>query len=230
MQAKGQWEDFTPEQVEHFLRVGPEGKDHPSRGQVVGLLKGLGSLLDVGCGTGVMFEVIRERRPDLDYVGVDITEKFIGAARARFPSEARRFRHCSISELASLERSFEAVLARHVLEHLPDYTPAVQQMYARATRKLILVFYLPPRPLENGQGKLDERFQPGFYTHTYDLGRFVDHLLNELSPPPTALRIYPRQGYSDPSTAWHDRENVIYEIIRANGDQHQLSSASAPSG
>ncbi len=211
------WDDFTPGQVEHFLRLGPEGKDHPSRRRAVGLLEGLGSLLDVGCGTGVMFEMIRDHRPDLDYLGVDMTEKFIAAAQARFPSEARRFRHCSISELSSLERTFDAVLARHVLEHLPDYVPAVQQMYARATRKLILVFYLPPRPLEGGRPKLDEGFQPGFYTHTYDLGRFIDHLVNQLSPQPTAVHIHPRQGFSDPDSAWHDRENVIYEIIRADG-------------
>jgi SAM-dependent methyltransferase len=225
MATEGRWDDFTPEQVDSFLRGRSEGRDHPSRVKVVDLLDGLGSLLDVGCGTGVMFEVMRDCRPDVDYMGVDVTEKFIAAARARFPSDATRFLRCSIDDLPSLARSFDAVLGRHVLEHLSDYVPAIQQMYACARRKLILIFYLPPRPL--GGRKHDERLQPGFYTHTYDLGRLVDHLLNDLSPAPKQLRIHPRQGRSDPATTWADRENIIYELIRADDDQSQPNSSAA---
>jgi hypothetical protein len=86
-------------------------------------------------------------------------------------------------------------------------------MYERARRKLIIVFYLPPRPLRLRR-KRDERFERGFYTHTYDLGRFVDHLLNGLTPRPAEVRIYPRQGTSDPRFRWGNRENVIYEVVR----------------
>ena len=207
------WRGFTPAQVRDFLRVGHEGRDHPSRLKAVELLEGMNSVLDVGCGTGVMFELIRERRPDLDYLGIDVTAQFVAAARERFPADAARFREGSLYDLDRLPGEFDAVLCRHILEHLPDYAPAVQRMYARARRKLILVFYLPPRPLRLRR-KRDERFERGFYTHTYDLGRFVDHLLTGLVPPPAHIRIHPRQGTSDPNFAWGDRENVIYEVIR----------------
>ena len=43
---------------------------------------------------------------------------------------------------------------------------------------------------------------------------FLDHLLNGLTPPAAEVRVHPRQGTSDPSFRWGDRENVIYEIIR----------------
>ena len=156
------------------------------------------SVLDVGCGTGVMFELLRERRPDLDYLGIDVTAQFVAAARERFPADAARFREGSLYDLDRLPGEFDAVLCRHILEHLPDYTPAVQRMYARARRKLIVVFYLPPRPLRLRR-KRDERFERGFYTHTYDLGRFMDHLLTGLVPPAAQIRIHPRQGTSDPN-------------------------------
>jgi hypothetical protein len=104
-------------------------------------------------------------------------------------------------------------LAPVLREHLPDYEPAVQRMPARATRKLIIVFYPPPRRFRFRR-KRDERFERGFYTHTHDLGRFVDHLLNGLSPPATEVRIHPRQGTSDPRFRWGDRENIVYEILR----------------
>ena len=210
---KETWRRFTPAQVRDFLRVGHEGRGHPSRLKAVELLEGMSSVLDVGCGTGVMFELIREKRPDLDYLGIDVTAQFVAAARERFPAEAARFREGSLYDLDRLPGEFDAVLCRHILEHLPDYAPAVQRMYARARRKLILVFYLPPRPLRLRR-KRDERFERGFYTHTYDLGRFVDHLLTGLVPPPAQVRIHPRQGTSDPNFAWGDRENVIYEMIR----------------
>ena len=210
---KETWRRFTPAQVRDFLRVGHEGRDHPSRLKAVELLEGMSSVLDVGCGTGVMFELIREKRPDLDYLGIDVTAQFVAAARERFPAEAARFREGSLYDLDRLPGQFDAVLCRHILEHLPDYAPAVQRMHARARRKLILVFYLPPRPLRL-RHKRDERFERGFYTHTYDLGRFVDHLLTGLVPTPTQVRIYPRQGTSDPNFAWGDRENVIYEVVR----------------
>jgi SAM-dependent methyltransferase len=207
------WGRFTPAQVRDFLRVGHEGRAHPSRLKAVELLEGMTSVLDVGCGTGVMFELIRERRPDLDYLGIDVTAQFVAAARERFPADAARFQEGSLYALDRLPGVFDAVLCRHILEHLPDFVPAVERMYARARRKLIIVFYLPPRPLRFRR-KRDERFERGFYTHTYDLGRFVDHLLNGLAPLPAEVRIHPRQGTSDPSFPWGSLENIVYEIVR----------------
>jgi SAM-dependent methyltransferase len=213
MKVKETWRRFTPAQVQDFLRVGHEGRDHPSRLKTVELLEGMTSVLDVGCGTGVMFELLRERRPDIDYLGIDVTAQFVTAARERFPTDAARFREGSLYELDQLPGVYDAVLCRHILEHLPDWEPAVQRMYERAGKKLVIVFYLPPRRLA-WRRKRDERFEPGFYTHTYDLGGFVDHLLNGLSPAPAEVRIHPRQGTSDPRFRWGDRENIIYEVLR----------------
>lgn len=213
MRLREAWRHFAPDQVRDFLRRGHEGREHPSRLKTLDVLDGITSVLDVGCGTGVMFDLIRERRPDLDYRGIDVTPQFVAAARERFPADADRFREGSLYELDRVSGVFDAVLCRHLLEHLPDYAPAVQRMYARARRKLIIVFYLPPRPLTLWR-KRDERFERGFYTHTYDLGRFVDHLLNGLTPAPAEVRIHPRQGTSDPRFPWGDRENIIYEVIR----------------
>src|SRR5262245_13696533 len=60
MKVKETWRRFTPGQVKDFLRVGHEGRDHRSRLKTVELLEGMTSVLDVGCGTGVMFELLRE--------------------------------------------------------------------------------------------------------------------------------------------------------------------------
>ena len=221
MRLKENWQHWSLNDARNFLRVGPEGKAHPSRAKAIALLENMSSVLDVGCGTGVMFELIQKFRPDLDYFGVDTTEIFLNWAQRIFPNNAHRFRLMSLYELDKLRRKFDAVLCRHVLEHLPDYVPAVQSMYACAAKKLILIFYLPPAPLRSGR-KRDEGFERGFYTHTYDLGKFLHHLTSELSPPPTEIRIHPRQGRSDPKTRWGDRENIIYEVIRPTKKNSRL--------
>jgi SAM-dependent methyltransferase len=197
LKVKENWRNWTPELAKIFLRSGPEGKSHPSRVRVLSLLQGLSSILDVGCGNGVMFEMIRERRLDLDYLGIDVTERLLQVARQLFPADAHRFRQMSLYDLKKLRRKFDAVVCRHVLEHLPDYVPAVQHLYSCARKKLILVFFLPPQPLSSGR-KRDGRFERDFSTHTYDLGKFVNHLSSELSPPPSEIRIHLRQGRAIP--------------------------------
>jgi trans-aconitate methyltransferase len=164
MKLKEAWRRFSRAQVDTFLRSGHEGRDHPSRLTTLALLDGMASVLDVGCGTGVMYELVRERRPDLDYLGVDVTPQFVRAARERFPDAAQRFQEGS-------------------------------PLWLRRRR--------------------DEKLERGFYTHTYDLGRLVDHLLDGLEPRPVELRIHPRQGTSDPRFAWGGRPNVVYEVLRA---------------
>jgi len=128
MRVKETWRHYTPAQVKDFLRVGHEGREHPSRLRTIALLEGVRSVLDVGCGTGVMFELLRERRPDIDYLGIDVTAQFVAAAHERFPADAARFQEGSLYELAKLSGTWDAVLCRHILEHLPDFEPAVQRM------------------------------------------------------------------------------------------------------
>src|SRR5262245_15103306 len=89
---KENWRQWTPDLAKLFLRSGPEGKSHPSRVRVLGLLEGLSSVLDVGCGSGVMFEMIREKRLGLDYLGIDVSENLLQVARQLFPADAHRFR------------------------------------------------------------------------------------------------------------------------------------------
>ena len=83
----------------------------------------------------------------------------------------------------------------------------------------------PPRPLGRGR----KAVEPGVFTHAYDVGRLVDHLLNDLSPPPSGTRIHPRQDDSDVATARRDRKNVVYEIFGA-GDARGGHSGPASAG
>ncbi len=211
MKLKENWWRFNRGATLQFLREGHEGKQHPSRLKLISLLDGMTTVLDAGCGTGVMFEVLREARPDLDYTGVDVTEHFICTAQQMYPDDAARFRCHSVFE--PLDRNYDAVFCRHLLEHLPDFAPAVEKLYTAARKKLLVVFYLPPIPLRWGRRKHNEKYTRDFYYHTYDLGIFVKYL-HDLQPTPQEIRIHPHVGTSDPGQPWGHRPNSIYEVIR----------------
>lgn len=217
--VKENWNLFSDEKVGRFLLDDGEGENHPSRKKVIELLNGWKSVLDVGCGPGLTFEMIQRAYPSMKYTGVDVTEKFILHCQRRFPDHQECFRTLSVFELERLSRSFDVVMCRHLLEHLPDYKQALTQMYATADRRVIVAFYLPPRPLRWARHKVDMRYEsPLFYTHVYDLGGFVDFVLNGLAPPAEGVRVYPRQGSSGlRGEAWSHLENVVYEIVKAGG-------------
>ena len=52
----------------------------------------LGSVVDVGCGLGHLYEHLRAREPDLRYTGLDFVPEFIDAARATFHETTADFR------------------------------------------------------------------------------------------------------------------------------------------
>jgi SAM-dependent methyltransferase len=60
------------------------------------------SVNDLGCGWGACFEFLAARHPDFSYVGIDVAEAMVEAARRRFAGDARvRFEHGSAPAAAA---------------------------------------------------------------------------------------------------------------------------------
>ena len=71
-------------------------------------------VLDVGCGAGTN----AGRFPDVDYVGIDVNERYLQAARARFPGQFIQADLTS-ADLSSLG-TFDMILANSFLHHVND--------------------------------------------------------------------------------------------------------------
>jgi cyclopropane fatty-acyl-phospholipid synthase-like methyltransferase len=121
------------------------------------------AILDLGCGPGDVFELM----PQVRYVGIDMSENYVAAARRRFGSRAKFLS----GDLNSVEPeqlgNFDRVIAMGVMHHLSD--DEVLAMLRRIRE------FLKP-------GGRFVSYDPGFtepqhpfarWIHKHDRGRFV---------------------------------------------------------
>ena len=108
-----------------------------TRRLIFSLLRGLSfdSVLDVGCGTGVLLQQILEQYPHAQLTGSEYSPQGIEFARARLPSA----RFCSMDlGRENLGRQFDLVTCIDVLEHVNDDRAALSNLQAM-TRKYMLL-------------------------------------------------------------------------------------------
>lgn len=162
------WRQLPREYLATFMRGEGAGKEHPSRKFVASKLRAGERVLDVGCGAGVGFEALQEAGLASRYVGVDSSEPSIEVARELFPAGDFRIGNATSIVAQFGEASFDVVLVRHVLEHLPDFELAMGQAIAASRRLALFVFFLTPRALPFGVRKVNPGHNSvGLYTYIY---------------------------------------------------------------
>ncbi len=84
------------------------------------------TVLDAGCGTGALAEAIAARDATARITGLDISEAFLAAARARVPGAA--FRTGDITALPDPDATYDAALSLLVLQFVPDRARAAAEL------------------------------------------------------------------------------------------------------
>lgn len=103
-----------------------------------------GRTLDIGCGTGSAFPMLRARK--FEVVGIDYSPRMVAFAKQRYADD----RGIQVSRgdaefLPFATASFDAVTCLGVFESLPDYIPALREI-ARVLRPGgLLVLSIPNR-------------------------------------------------------------------------------------
>jgi SAM-dependent methyltransferase len=144
-------------------------------------------VLDVGCGAGTN----AEHFTGVDYVGIDVNEKYLQAARARFRGQFVQADLTS-ADLSSLG-TFDMILANSFLHHVSD--SGVERILAELSRLLspdgtvhILDLVLPPhaslarmmarldrgkyaRPIEEWRRLFSSAFEPILFQPYFFGGR-----------------------------------------------------------
>jgi 2-polyprenyl-3-methyl-5-hydroxy-6-metoxy-1,4-benzoquinol methylase len=96
------------------------------------------SVLDVGCGEGVLVERWARRLPSARVVGVDLEEPSIQQGWSEHTAPNLEYRVVEGPELPFADGEFELASAMEVLEHLPDPARMLSEM-ARCARRHLLV-------------------------------------------------------------------------------------------
>lgn len=93
------------------------------------MLKPGSTVLDVGCGGGIMAKYLSEK--GLTVTGIDFSENQIAIAKREVP--AAKFMVADLYDLDSIEGQFDAVFAQAVLLHIPkkDITGIMEKLVAK---------------------------------------------------------------------------------------------------
>jgi SAM-dependent methyltransferase len=107
------------------------------------------SLLDVGCGEGVLTHQWAERLGDeRRVVGIDLDDPALHAEWAKRTAPNLEYRVMKAENLPFADGEFDAATAIEVLEHVPDAEHTVAEM-ARVAKRWLLVS-VPREPLWRG--------------------------------------------------------------------------------
>lgn len=96
------------------------------------------TFLDVGCAEGYYISLVSRLRRDLYCVGADVSRSYLKKAKARNPNS--EFILCDAELLPFKKRAFDLSLCSEVLEHLPRYPRALEELLDVSKMFLTLSF------------------------------------------------------------------------------------------
>jgi 2-polyprenyl-3-methyl-5-hydroxy-6-metoxy-1,4-benzoquinol methylase len=106
------------------------------------------SLLDVGCGEGVLIHQWAQQIAPARVVGIDLEEPSIQAGWAERQAPNLEYRIMQAENLPFADSEFDMAAAIEVLEHVPDPVHTVAEMARCAERHLLVS--VPREPLWRG--------------------------------------------------------------------------------
>jgi ubiquinone/menaquinone biosynthesis C-methylase UbiE len=103
------------------------------------------SLLDVGCGEGVLVQRWAQSLPETRFVGIDLVEESIQGGWAEHEAPNLEYRTMPAENLPFADHEFGVATAIEVLEHVPDPEHTLAEMARCAERHLLVS--VPREPL-----------------------------------------------------------------------------------
>ena len=115
----------------------------------LGLSRGPARLLELGCGQGELSAELKQRQPNLELVGVDLSHTGVAIAQSRVPSGA--FFQQDLLQPMAIPAEYRAwashAVCSEVLEHLDDPVAALRNVRACLAPGARLVVTVPAGPV-----------------------------------------------------------------------------------
>jgi len=133
-----------PEKVTAYTRAGREdGVMQPVYlyhcAQICEVIKPGDTVVDLGCGPATQLALVARLNPDVNFIGVDLSNEMLEKARAHIKAQNLsnvEFRQEDITQLASFsDNSIDVFMSTVVLHHLPDLA-ALENTFTQIKRIL----------------------------------------------------------------------------------------------
>ena len=129
------------------------------------------NILDVACGPATELTGYQEEGLELDYVGFDKSKYMLGVARKRF--NGKPFVRGDVESLPFKNNSFQIVLLKHILEHVPSYEQTVGEAVRVSDQNVIINFFHRLLPINFDLNLYDKR---GYWNNWYSRSKFESFL------------------------------------------------------
>lgn len=126
------------------------------------------SVLELGVGSGIFIDNLKERQIDVRYQGVDASDEFIRITEEKH-KDVKVIKYDFDEKLPLLDNEYELIYARHVFEHIKHYNLVLKEMARVCSKEIIVVFF---RPLIDGKDEIDFRKHKGTYYNSYNKNDF----------------------------------------------------------
>tara|TARA_B100001971_G_C18099780_1_gene488182 strand:- start:137 stop:736 length:600 start_codon:yes stop_codon:yes gene_type:complete len=102
-------------------------------------------ILDAGCGEGHLLKMINHNQKKHSLYGVDITPIAVKSAKLRLPL-ATISNEC-LDSLSFSSNYFDIVICTEVIEHIPDYHKALNELQRVLKKDGLLIISFPNEPI-----------------------------------------------------------------------------------